>query len=46
MAPEAVKDYHYSLKTDIWALSCMFFELISGTDALEVQIEKELSNQL
>ena len=35
MAPEIFKGIPYNNKTDVWALGCLFFEILAGKKAFE-----------
>lgn len=40
MAPESLKRNEYSLKTDIWALGVIFYELLTGETPWKAKNEK------
>lgn len=31
MAPEVVKKYHYSVKSDVWSVGCLVLEMLTGS---------------
>jgi serine/threonine protein kinase len=46
MAPESLKRNEYSLKTDIWALGVIFFEMLMGETPWKAKNEKELIRKI
>ena len=42
MAPESLRRNEYTLKTDIWALGVIFYELLTGETPWKAKNEKEL----
>lgn len=40
MAPESLKKNEYTLKTDIWALGVIFFEMLTGETPWKAKNEK------
>ena len=42
MSPEAIKQNKYSFKSDAWAVTCLFYELIYGKVPFYAQNETEL----
>jgi serine/threonine-protein kinase ULK2 len=46
MAPESLKRNEYSLKTDVWALGVIFYELLTGETPWKARHEKELVKKI
>ena len=46
MAPESLKRNEYTLKTDIWALGVIFFEMLMGETPWKAKNEKELIRKI
>ena len=46
MAPESLKKNQYTLKTDIWALGVIFFEILTGETPWKAKNEKELIRKI
>lgn len=46
MAPESLKKNEYTLKTDIWALGVIFFEILTGETPWKAKNEKELIRKI
>ena len=42
MSPEAIKQNKYSFKSDSWAVTCLFYELVFGKVPFLAQNEKDL----
>lgn len=40
MAPESLKKNEYTLKTDVWALGVIFFEMLTGQTPWKAKNEK------
>jgi serine/threonine-protein kinase ULK/ATG1 len=46
MAPESLKKNEYTLKTDIWALGVIFYEILTGETPWKAKNEKELVRKI
>jgi calcium-dependent protein kinase len=46
MAPESLRKNEYTLKTDIWALGIIFFEMLTGETPWKAKNEKELLKKI
>tara|TARA_B110000263_G_C15289540_1_gene502539 strand:+ start:900 stop:1895 length:996 start_codon:yes stop_codon:yes gene_type:complete len=42
LAPEVLKTEEITIKTDIWALGCMFYEILTGEHLIKIKSEKKI----
>ncbi len=46
MPPEAIKKNLYTTKSDIWAIGCIFFEMLFGRPCYNAQDERTLTEKI